>query len=577
MDENQQLSGKLMVAEAERDRLLLEVTDAGNLKTALQSEVSQAEQKLAIAREKLNLAIKKGKGLEKQRDSLKQSISEVTGKMETMHLTHAQVLQSKESEMHLLKERMAAVANRIATLESELVSVHEKASAYEQRVEKEFQGLERILSQVEFPKELMSRKLIEKIEWLAIVLKETRNTVAFLEKELDSNRNTVDFLKTGLRDAEERVQSLMFEDSKAHQTISLWMKKAEEAENRAISDRAQYEIEIDLHTQSVKEAELRLHALSTQVREMEQSLEKNQNALNASEAARSKAASKSAYTRNKLNELLQQSQELVGECETLQKTLQDRNTEIAELKARITSLSNESHLLERMQMPNVDSEADVQIAFLKKELEKVTDNADADSRVFREQLEALQNALKAKTSELGQIQKQLEEMLGKGDNTAWMERNIVNISHIADTFEEVDFHHTNGKGDWITTVGAVQQKVDKLVAEVQAWKINADKKDSQLLKLKKEMHELVTEKEMLQAGLLAKNSQVERLQNELNSVAVSVGDSSLLQSDIEEVVHVLINPVSEYFLSRLFLLHFIRVALWGHPLVLRYKGRYRWY
>lgn len=107
------------------------------------------------------------------------------------------------------------------------------------------------------------------------------------------------------------------------------------------------------------------------------------------------------------------------------------------------------------------------------------------------------------------------------------------------------------------------------MAEAQAWKINADKKDSQLLKLKKEMHELVTEKEMLQANLLAKNSQVERLQIELNSVAVSVGDNSVLQSDIEEVVHVLINPVSEYFLSHLFLLNFIRVALWGHPLVLR--------
>ena len=97
-------------------------------------------------------------------------------------------------------------------------------------------------------------------------------------------------------------------------------------------------------------------------------------------------------------------------------------------------------------------------------------------------------------------------------------------------------------------MGAVQQKVDKLVAEAQAWKINADKKDSQLLKLKKEMHELVIEKEMLQSNLLAKNLQVERLQIELNFVAVSVGDNSVLQSDIEELVHVLINPVSEYFL-----------------------------
>lgn len=526
------MSDELAERNGQMNSLRIGATKAADEKSALQSELSQMEQKLAVAREKLNLAIKKGKGLEKQRETLKHSLAEQTVKMEKMVLDQTNALQSKDSELKAVRSNLAAMADRALELESELTIMREEAAGGVQWMESQLQSLESVVSQFEFLENVVSKGPIEKIELLGVMLRETQRRVTLLEREVENGRDTVELLQSGLRDAQERTQTLVIENSTAKEELSLWVKRAEEGESRGAFDRAQYENEIEAQAQALKEAELRGRALSSRVEEMEIVLQKNQSTIKSLEGSRGKAVSKLALTHNRLNELVQQSEGLVTECENLQKSLQNRDAEIAALKQEIERLNSEAQF-EKENFSTVCSEANAQIVLLKEELAGVDMKADAQVRLLREEHATLQSSIEEKTTELEQIQKQLAGMLSKGDNTVWMERNIINGDQPDGAFEEIDFQNSSGGGDRVATIIALQKRIDSLLLGTQAWRVNNEKKDVQLQNLRKEVEELSIEKASLQAGLQAKQVHIERLQTEITAAVRPVVG---MQSEIEEVV-----------------------------------------
>lgn len=608
IEEKEGLNSELVKVEAERNSLRIELA---NEKSTAQSDVTQLEQKLVVVREKLSLAIKKGKGLEKQRDSLKQSLAEETAKIKvleqqlgswkelldeeagkcqglkeqrdslmqslTEETAKGKVLedqldslkQSLDEEVgkgRVLKEQLnplkRSLAEETAKVESIIVSytneiqirdaellesrahakalveqVHElreKATLSQKLSEIEREKLQSALSRIEIPSNVLSKVTVEKVEWLVSLLEDTRNTADYLEVELGDSKSALETLKTVLTDTEERLQSVTVEYLKAEDTNSTWVKKLEELESRTAFDRKQHEDEVDSLTRALKEADMRQQAASSRVRELEKLVEKQQNTITASEVARSKSASKLAFTRNKLNLLVQQSQELVRECENLHKSLQERNAEIVELNLEISRLKNIIQD-EQSQRMGIGSMASSQLTLLQEELARTSEKSAAIVKELREQHVTLKRIVEEKDDEIRGVQKKLLEILVYGDSVAWMEHTITNQHKGDDILVEGDARNVNGDLDLASVITVIGQRFETLVAGAHAWKNSFEKKDAQLQKLKNELYNVTMEKASLHADILAKTKEIERLQSEISTKDIPVGGSPSSQFEIEEL------------------------------------------
>ncbi|XP_062224074.1 COP1-interactive protein 1 isoform X2 [Phragmites australis] len=132
------------------------------------SELEQLDQKLSSVKEKLSIAVAKGKGLIVQRDSLKQSLLEKSGEVEKV----TQELQSKEALLKEMEARLKSYteADRIEALESELSYIRNSATALRDSFllkDSVLQRIEEVLEDLELPEQFHSRDIVEKIELLS--------------------------------------------------------------------------------------------------------------------------------------------------------------------------------------------------------------------------------------------------------------------------------------------------------------------------------------------------------------------------------------------------------------------------
>ncbi|KQJ93309.1 golgin subfamily A member 4 [Brachypodium distachyon] len=131
------------------------------------SELEQSEQKLSSVKEKLGIAVAKGKGLIVQRDSLKQSLLEKSGELEKL----SQELQSKDALVKELEAKLKSYteADRIEALESELSYIRNSATALRDSFllkDSVLQKIEEVLEDLDLPEYFHSRDIVEKIELL---------------------------------------------------------------------------------------------------------------------------------------------------------------------------------------------------------------------------------------------------------------------------------------------------------------------------------------------------------------------------------------------------------------------------
>ncbi|XP_012076353.1 centromere protein F isoform X2 [Jatropha curcas] len=133
------------------------------------SELEQSEQRVSSIREKLSIAVAKGKGLVVQRDSLKQSLSETSTELERS----SQELQLKDAMLHELETKLktySEAGERVEALESELSYIRNSATALRESFllkDSVLQRIEEILEDLDLPEHFHSRDIIEKVDWLA--------------------------------------------------------------------------------------------------------------------------------------------------------------------------------------------------------------------------------------------------------------------------------------------------------------------------------------------------------------------------------------------------------------------------
>ncbi|CAJ2674840.1 unnamed protein product [Trifolium pratense] len=132
------------------------------------NELDHSEQRVSSIREKLGIAVAKGKGLIVQRDGLKQSLAETSGELERC----LQELKLKDTRLHELETKLktySEAGERVEALESELSYIRNSANALRESFllkDSVLQRIEEVLEDLDLPEQFHSSDIIEKIDWL---------------------------------------------------------------------------------------------------------------------------------------------------------------------------------------------------------------------------------------------------------------------------------------------------------------------------------------------------------------------------------------------------------------------------
>ncbi|KAI3929169.1 hypothetical protein MKX01_006405 [Papaver californicum] len=162
VDETQTLKEKIKKMDEDLEASRVELQTKG-------AELEQSENRVNSIREKLSIAVAKGKGLIVQRDSLKQSLSEMSTELERCSME----LQLKESRLYDVQTKLKSYSEageRVEALESELSYIRNSATALRESFlvkDSALQRIEEILEDIDLPEHFHPRDIVEKIEWLA--------------------------------------------------------------------------------------------------------------------------------------------------------------------------------------------------------------------------------------------------------------------------------------------------------------------------------------------------------------------------------------------------------------------------
>ncbi|XP_008811441.2 uncharacterized protein LOC103722610 isoform X1 [Phoenix dactylifera] len=181
--------------------VLLELEAISKQRDALQEQLAQDEQKSASVREKLNVAVRKGKALVQQRDSLKQTIEEMTVLMDHLKTEHNQQVEALESEKSLLMKQLAETEQ----------SLHDSS----QTVSKFLTALHGI--DVGF--EINVTDPVQRIEEIGRLGHDLHSAVVSSENEAKKSKRAAELLLAELNEVQERADMLQEELANAKATV----------------------------------------------------------------------------------------------------------------------------------------------------------------------------------------------------------------------------------------------------------------------------------------------------------------------------------------------------------------------
>ncbi|CAH8274696.1 unnamed protein product [Arabidopsis lyrata] len=206
----------------------------------LQEFLKQEEQKSASAREKLNVAVRKGKALVQQRDSLKQTIEEMNaelGRLKSEIINRDEKLLENESKFRELE----SYSVRVESLESEcqLLKIHSQETEY---LLQERSGTLSMtlnaLNSIDIGVEGDMNDPVMKLQRISQLFQTMGTAVSSAEQESRKSRRAAELLLAELNEVQERNDSLQEDLSKFTyeiQQLSREKDAAEAAKVEAIS------------------------------------------------------------------------------------------------------------------------------------------------------------------------------------------------------------------------------------------------------------------------------------------------------------------------------------------------------
>lgn len=209
------LSGELKVASLGLSALKEE-------KDTLQKDLERTEEKSTLLREKLSLAVKKGKGLVQDRENLKLLVEEKKSEVENFKLE----LQKQESMVTDCRDeinRLSADLEQIPKLEADLVAAKDQRNQLEQFLLESNNMLQRVIESIDgivLPVASDFEEPVQKVNWLAGYLNECQQAKIHMEQNLEKVKEETNILASELADAQRAMKSLEDALSAAENQIS---------------------------------------------------------------------------------------------------------------------------------------------------------------------------------------------------------------------------------------------------------------------------------------------------------------------------------------------------------------------
>lgn len=232
--------GELMCLKEEKDgymlnnqSLLREVEELERKKKELEYLLNQEEHKSASLREKLNVAVRKGKSLVQQRDGMKQMIEELNAEIEHLK-TKARLNEKAISESEEQVKNLFAAQERVQVLESEISFLRDRLAETErslQEKESSWSSFIEALSEIDTGPEINSGNPVENIKKIGKYLDDLRTRLDSLEQESRKSKRAAELLLAELNEVQERNDSLQDELANAVHELSVVSREKESAEN----------------------------------------------------------------------------------------------------------------------------------------------------------------------------------------------------------------------------------------------------------------------------------------------------------------------------------------------------------
>ncbi|GAB2297824.1 hypothetical protein Dimus_031911 [Dionaea muscipula] len=196
------LSNDLKKASEEVDMLRGE-------KDSLKKDLERVEEKSALLREKLSLAVKKGKGLVQDRENLKQLIDEKSTEIEKLKLE----LRQQELAIIDCRNENNRLSAELLKLEANLVELNDQRDLLEKGLMESNRLLEKVMESITntcsffLPSGSEPNDPFERVKWLEAHFSETQVEKENLEKELKKERADVESLAKKLAEAHSTITS----------------------------------------------------------------------------------------------------------------------------------------------------------------------------------------------------------------------------------------------------------------------------------------------------------------------------------------------------------------------------------
>ncbi|XP_058002136.1 trans-Golgi network-localized SYP41-interacting protein 1-like isoform X2 [Hevea brasiliensis] len=235
---------ELVLVKEERDRyvekqqsLICEIEALERQKMELQELLSQEEQKSTSVRDKLNVAVRKGKSLIQQRDSLKQSIKEMSTELEHLK-SEIKHRENSLAEYELKMRDLTTFSDKVEALESESLFLRNRLAESERILQEKEHNLTMVLNtlgDIDLSGEIYNSDPIKKLEQVVNFCRDLHAAVASSEEESRKSRRAAELLLAELNEVQDRNDSLQEELAKV--SIEL----AQLSNDREVAEVAKYE------------------------------------------------------------------------------------------------------------------------------------------------------------------------------------------------------------------------------------------------------------------------------------------------------------------------------------------------
>ncbi|XP_056847558.1 trans-Golgi network-localized SYP41-interacting protein 1 isoform X2 [Raphanus sativus] len=207
-----EMLGEEMLACLQVNNLSSELASVKEEKTALETDLERSEEKSALLKDKLSMAIKKGKGLVQDREKLKAQLDEKNSEIEKLMLELQELTGTVDSYKNQI-DMLSGDSERTKELEAELVAIKEERDELKQSLSLNDTLLQKVMRAVEtmsIPVDLATEDSSEKIDRLVEYFKEVQQTRVEEQEELEKAKEEASKLAetlTALKLAEDTLSA----------------------------------------------------------------------------------------------------------------------------------------------------------------------------------------------------------------------------------------------------------------------------------------------------------------------------------------------------------------------------------